>query len=197
MKIEWNEALDAIYDNVRIMDGQAEKWCEMMWIFIDEKGLNVYNSLSEKISVYSRLNGIVKIFNDFQNQSRDYSGTENYFLDIDFREDMNTILANDEITEECCDLIKEIIAIDSTKCIIPLLSNELSISTIYSMLTYFLDDYTDEEQDYDDIEEINATEEYKIWFTNNRKQNQIISELTNNSTLYNMRMYNWVDELFS
>lgn len=197
MKIEWKEAFEAIYDSVLNMDGQAEKWCEMMWFFIDKKGLNTYHSLSEKISVYSRLNGIVKIYYDFQNQSREYYASENYFLDINLQDQVRDILEDDESTEEYCDFVKSLISINSDKCITSLIIKEFNTSTLYSMLTYFLEDYTNEE-DYDDVEEeINAIDEYKLWFTNNQKQNKIISELTNDSTLHNMRMYNWVEELLS
>lgn len=194
MKLEWKDALAAIEDTVQSLDGEGEKWCEVMWMFIDKHNQNTYNSFAEKLAVYAKLNGIVKLFSDFRNKSLNYDYYEDYLLNIDIQSEVAKLLHDDDGVDLCDELVRNIISSDCLSCISSVLSSELDTATLYSMLKYFLSGYEDNEDDEEDSVELCAAEEYKNWFFDCPRTRHIIDYYCcNQATWGDSELYQWID----
>lgn len=198
MKLEWKDAWAAIEDSARCLDGEGKKWCEVMWMLVDKHRQNVYHSFSEKLAVYSRLNGIIKLFSDFRNRSVSYEDTENYYLDIDIHTEIASMLpVNDEI-ELCIEFVQNIISAECTDCIASLLAEEQNTAVLYSMLMYFLKGYPEDTDVDEEAEnaELSAADEFDTWFTDCQRKHEIIDYYCGcNVTFNEVDLYQWVDEI--
>lgn len=198
MKLEWKDALAAIEDSARYLDGEGEKWCEVMWMLVDKHKQNVYHSFSEKLAVYSRLNGIVKLFSDFRNKSIDYDYYEDYFLNIDIQAEIASMLpVNDEI-ELCSEFVQNIISAECTNCIASLLADKQDTAALYSMLMYFLNGYPEDTVVDEEAgnAELSAADEFDTWFTDCQRKHEITDYYCNCEVSFgNAELYQWVDSI--
>lgn len=198
MKLAWKDAWAAIEDNARYLDGEGKKWCEVMWMLVDKHNKNVYHSFSEKLSVYSRLNGIVKLFSDFRNKSVNYDYYEDYFLDINIRDEIASLLPVNVEIELCSEFVQNIISAECTDCIASLLGDEQDTVTLYSMLMYFLNgysEYTDVNEETENAE-LSTADEFDTWFTDCQRKHEITDYYCNSEVPFgNAELYQWVDEI--
>jgi hypothetical protein len=65
MKLKWNDVKPFFEDNKVWANGLEMYWYQLVWQLLDENNLTNFHSLVEKLAVYSRLNAIIRIYNEF------------------------------------------------------------------------------------------------------------------------------------
>lgn len=205
MKFTFDEVCDVVSEECNYFDGEPLIWFEMVWMFMDKYGLNIYNNVPEKLSIYCRIYGMCLIYSKFCDiLNGGYGDVDHLDLDIDVASLYSDYTYDEDETleEYLMNLIEDG---NNVKSVFDVLNEDLNLSTAFASLyysryysRYSLQDWETDEYYYaDDPNSYDEDYETRKAYAQCKDVNEIYNDILNEVDADRMEAFSWLSNYMS